>query len=429
MAVLFTVLLGISASVLGYFSYYFNRGYYIQGAGTVIETEIRYLQEADQRQNLLATIESISIQPDRVYLLSDPLQKYIGGNLEKIPDDVDVLTEGTIVFTHEHKKYAARIYTFPDMRTLLVGMDITDAAASYKIMQSLSLLSIALMAVVILVSFIISTFVVSRTNRIAMTAKSIMDTGDLSKRIIVDARWDDLSNMAYVLNAFLDRVEELMQGIRRVSDNIAHDLRTPLTRLLNHLEALRDQDCIVADAKALDACDSMIGETHRLLDTFNALLRISRIETGRQRQNFTMLDWRPIILDVIELYEPLAEEKGVLITHDVEGLMWQGDRDLLFQVFANLLDNALKFTSPGGAVKLTLSGQGGHPVFSIKDSGPGIDPADRERVFDRFYRADSSRTTEGNGLGLSLVAVIVSLHGGKITLKDAAPGLIVEIIF
>jgi signal transduction histidine kinase len=426
MALFFTLMLGLTAGVLGYFSYYFNRSHYIGSADAIIDTDLSYLDTADRSGGLLKAVTVASGHPGRAFLLTDASYHKLAGNLGAMPQHAQVLTEGTILFDHEDRSYAAKIRLFPDGRALLAGTDITDAVISYRVMQWLSFLSIALTTVVVVASFAISTFVVSRTNRIAATAKLIMDTGDLSKRIEIDARWDDLSNMAYVLNAFLDRVEQLLQGIRRVSDNVAHDLRTPLTRLLNNLEALRVEQSVAADDYALQRCDAMIGETARLLDTFNALLRITNIETVRQRQNFASLDLRQIVLDVIELYEPLAEEKGIAFDSTLDNVSCTGDRDLLFQAIANLVDNAVKFTSYG-RVQIKLLGDD-HPRLTIIDSGPGVAEDEREKVFDRFYRADASRSTEGNGLGLSLVAAVIALHGGSITLGDAAPGLIVTIV-
>lgn len=427
MALLFTILLGLSAGVLGYFSYYFNRTHYIESAGAVLDTEIRYLRE--DRGGLPQKLAATQNQSGRVYLLQAKGGDYLAGNLHTVPRDVTVLTEGTILFLDHGRNYAAKAHLFKDGSTLLVGMDITEAVQSYRFMQALSLLSIFLMAIVVLVSFLISTFVVSRTNRIADTARIIMQTGDLSRRIVLDSRWDDLSNMASVLNNFLERIEQLMQGIRRVSDNIAHDLRTPLTRLLNQLESLRDHAVGLSGTDVVQHSEAMIAETARLLATFNALLRITRIETGAQRQDFTGIDLRAIVMDVVEFYEPLAEEKSVQLHCKAVSIPWHGDRDLLFQAFANLLDNAIKFTPSGGKVLLSLAQIDGKPCFTMRDTGPGIAEKDREKVFDRFYRADSSRTTEGNGLGLSLVAAVVNLHNAVIILKDASPGLIAEITF
>lgn len=284
----------------------------------------------------------------------------------------------------------------------------------------LSILSIALMIIVIAASFVISIFVVSRTNRIALTAKDIMDTGDLSQRIIIDSRWDDLSNMAYVLNAFLDRIEVLMQGIRQVSDNIAHDLRTPLTRLRNNLETLRSQD--LSD-EMQPVYEVMISEADHLLNTFNALLRIARIETGKQKTQFVDINFKKIVCDVIDLYEPLAEEKHISITSDLSEAQYNGDRDLIFQALANILDNAIKFTPTDGAISIKLTRSEGRSILTIRDNGPGIPEGEQDKVFDRFYRSESSRTTPGNGLGLSLVEAVVKLHAGSISLKNLGPGL------
>lgn len=290
-----------------------------------------------------------------------------------------------------------------------------------EVMLWLTALGIAFMVLVILTSFAISTFVVGRTGHIAAIAKSIMDTGDLSQRISVDSRWDDLGYMAETLNQLLARIEELMHGVKNVSDNIAHDLRTPLTRLRNNLEIL--QKSAHPDTSAL--CESMVGEADRLLATFSALLRITYIETGRQRHKFLNTPLNALIRDVLEMYEPVAEEKGIKISAQLDNSACHGDRDLLFQAFVNLLDNAIKFTPAGGMIQITLDDKN----VSIADSGPGVDMADREKIFERFYRAESSRNTDGNGLGLALVAAVVKLHGASITVADARPGLRVTIAF
>ena len=425
MALFFTVMLGGAVILLGYFGYYFNRGHYVSNAEDMIAIEMRYLMLADGNHNLANTLASIDKTPGRVYLLLDQNKEKISGNLAELPQSVSVLDEGTILFSapdHDGrlKKYAAKIHAFADGRRLLTGVDVTDLSFFYATMKWLSILSIIFMIVVIATSFVISRFVVSRTNRIALTAKDIMDTGDLSRRIVVDSRWDDLSNMAYVLNGFLERIETLMYGIRQVSDNIAHDLRTPLTRLRNNLETLRDKDTNHAMQPAYEV---MISEADRLLNTFNALLRIARIEAGKQKTQFVNINLRKLVGDVIDLYDPLAEERQILISSELAALQYNGDRDLLFQALANILDNAIKFTPAGGRISITLIESDGRPQLTIRDSGPGIPEAEKDKVFDRFYRAESSRTTPGNGLGLSLVAAVVNLHAGTISLSNAVPGL------
>ena len=288
----------------------------------------------------------------------------------------------------------------------------------------LSLSAIFLMLMVILISFFISTFVVSRTNRIASTAKEIMDTGNLSQRIGIDSKWDDLSYLSGVLNAFLSRMEDLVEGVQRVSDNIAHDLRTPLMRLRNNLERIKEAQ----DEKSMEVAEELIAEADHLLVTFNALLRITRIETEQSRNNFIPLELEKIIGDVIELYEPVAEQKGVSIESTGSHAVVSGDRDLLFQAFANVFDNAIKFSPPDGLIRVTLGSRDGHVVCSVSDQGTGIPDQEKEKVFTRFYRGDISRNTRGNGLGLSLVAAVIRLHDGDIILEDADPGLRVKTI-
>ena len=310
---------------------------------------------------------------------------------------------------------------------MLVGVDITKPLADYRLLQILGFLSLILIALVIVTSFLISTFVVSRTNRIANTARQMMETGDLTRRIEIDSRWDDLSNMSQVLNLFLARQEDLVRGIRQVSDNIAHDLRTPLTRLRNDLDRLQFETA--GNETAQSRVDTMIQDTEALLGLFNSLLRIARLETARPTTIFSTVDVAEVLQDVCELYEPLAEASGITLTRTLLPAGISGDKDLLFQIFANLVDNAIKYTPAGGQITVQcLSGNGAVSVC-ISDTGPGIPPEQRDKVFQRFYRLEQSRTSPGHGLGLSLVKAALEWHGGQIVLSDAAPGLRVTLRF
>jgi signal transduction histidine kinase len=280
------------------------------------------------------------------------------------------------------------------------------------------------MLIVVLVSFFISVFVVSRINRISYTAQHIIDTGDLSQRISVDSNWDDLSDLARTLNNFLERIESLMQGVRDVSDSIAHDLRTPLTRLRNQLENARRSPLNTLDITTL------LSEADNMLETFNALLRISNIEKGKRHQAFSPVELAVILHDVIELYEPLAEEKNISINVSyAEASSIMGDRDLLFQLFANVLDNAIKFSPPEGTISIATIDKGKKLQITIADQGIGIPKTESEKVFNRFYRTEKSRNTLGNGLGLSLVKAIVEVHSGSATLHNNNPGLKIAITF
>jgi signal transduction histidine kinase len=346
--------------------------------------------------------------------------------LNKMPQDVNRVKEGVVSFRHGLGQilYAAKIHTFGNGSKLLVARDINDINKSYERLKLFSILIMVFMLMVILVSFFISLFVVSRINMIAGTAKNIMDTGDLSKRILIKGHWDDLSNLAQVLNALLDRIEILMQGIRSTSDNIAHDLRTPLTRLRNHLEELKDNKNNEGNI------DALINEADHILGTFNSLLRITNIEKSARSKHFSKINLGEIVEDVIALYEPLAEEKLLTIKANIcDSALIKGDRDMLFQTIANLFDNAIKFSPHHGHINIDVMQRKSKVHLVLSDNGCGISEGEKERVFDRFYRADYSRSEPGSGLGLSLVKAVLDLHKAEILLSDNAPGLRLDIKF
>jgi len=303
---------------------------------------------------------------------------------------------------------------------IISDSQVAISTATYNQILLLGAISICLLLCVALISFGLSIFVVRRINLISNTAKRIMYTGDLSKRINIDHRWDDLSDLAFVLNEMLEKIEKLMAGIKQVSDNIAHDLRTPLTRLRNKLEGLS-----ISENNSSEF-EKMINEADNLLNTFNALLRISNIEKGKRHNQFLGINLKNLLSDVIELYEPLAHEKNIQLNFKLADVNFYCDKDLLFQAFANILDNSVKFTKNGGLIEIELSE---NKIITIKDNGNGISNEEKEKVFDRFYRSDASRNTSGNGLGLSLVKAVIDMHKAKIELADNVPsGLIVKVI-
>jgi len=249
--------------------------------------------------------------------------------------------------------------------------------------------------------------------------------GDLSRRMPSMGVGDEFDRLGGSLNEMLDQIEKLMVGVRDVSNAIAHDLRTPLTRLRTHLEQVRDD---AADEKLRDSIEETILEADALLATFGSLLRIAQIEAGNRRREFNDVKLNDLIKDVIELYEPLAAEKHLHLTMDTTTPVHaSGDRDLLFQAISNLIDNAIKYTPDDGTVDIRLVNRPTGARVEIGDSGEGIPEEERERVFERFYRLETHRGSPGSGLGLSLVAAVVSLHGGLLTLGDGHPGLRVQL--
>ncbi len=294
---------------------------------------------------------------------------------------------------------------------------------SYQQYQNLTLIIMALMLAVVLVSFGISYFVVSRINRIAVTANDIISTNDLSRRIAIDTQWDDLSNLAQLLNQFLSQIEILMIGVREVSNNIAHDLRTPLSGLRSDIESLKG---VKVEDHHLDA---LIADTDKMMRVFHSLLRITNIEQGKRAHGFGEVDLGALLHDVLDLYEPVAEEKEIVFKTAIPSQLYvRGDADLLFQLFANLLDNAVKFSPDNSVIEISANRENEHVCTAIRDYGPGIPDNEKDKVFKHFYRGDASRSTDGNGLGLSLVKAVVEQHQGKITLVDGNPGLNVNII-
>ena len=264
-----------------------------------------------------------------------------------------------------------------------------------------------------------------RVERMDTTARQIM-AGDLSRRIPVGATGDELGRLAEGLNRMLARIEELVANLRHISGDIAHDLRTPLGRLRQRLDACRIKPRSAAEYEA--AIDGAITDSDTVLATFDALLRISQIESGVVRSRFTSVDLGAVAENVVEAYAAVAEDESRRLEAHIEpNLAVLGDRELLTQMLANLIENALHHTPRGARVELRAELAGDGARLTVSDDGPGIPAAERERVFRRFYRLDASRSSAGNGLGLSLVSAIAKLHGATATLEDNHPGLQVVI--
>jgi signal transduction histidine kinase len=266
-----------------------------------------------------------------------------------------------------------------------------------------------------------------RIEAINRTAAQIM-AGSLDARVCVHPNGDEIDSLAANLNAMLDRMQSLMENLQQVSSDVAHDLRTPLARLRQNLEAARTSATTVEEFRV--STDAAIAETQGLLATFSALLRIAQIQSGSRKAGFSKVDLSELFEFIATTFQPVAEDERHRLVSEIElGLTITGDRELLLQLATNLIENAIRHTPPGSTIKLQLQRDGEAIVALVADDGPGIPPEEREKVFRRFYRLELSRTTPGSGLGLALVAAIAELHAAKIAVNDCAPGFCVELRF
>lgn len=431
MALLFTVLLAMAGGMLGFALFDFSRRDFLRETEAAINSDINMLASLDRLQPAAVPRYIAQRAADDVvvrFRYEDEAGKLLGGTIDPMPRAIETITEGVLRFTlmteQGQQSFAAKIHTFADGSRLLVARNVHSLIASHDRLNYLSALIIGLMLAVVLVSFGISHFVVNRINRIAALAQRIVETDDLTQRIAIDSRWDDLSNLAAVLNGFLDKIEGLMAGIREVSNNIAHDLRTPLSSLRHELESLKGQ---ATDEQKIDA---LLANADRILAIFQALLRIANIEKGLRDPLTGAVNLATVLKDVADLYEPVAEERHIRLTSQISAaLAIRGDSDLLFQLFANLLDNAIKFAPSGSVIQLLAASAQNQIIVTIADQGPGIPVSEKEKVFKHFYRGDASRGTAGNGLGLSLVKAVAERHQAQIRFEDANPGLRVQIMF
>lgn len=319
---------------------------------------------------------------------------------------------------------------FKDGARLIVGRDSEDlddreqivATAAVWIICGTLLLGMA-------GGLLMSRAIRMRIDAVNTAARTVM-RGDLSGRVPVRGTGDDFDRLGETLNLMLSRIEDLFEAVRRVSDNVAHELRTPLSRLLVRLERLSEEAGDSAqDMAAREAVAQALEEARRLQRIFNALLRISRIEGQRNLIEIRDSDVSSLVADVAEFHEPAATVRSINLHSDiVPDLRADVDVDLIFQALSNLLDNALKYTPIGGKIELRASQIGNKLLLTVSDNGPGLKAEDRDRVTERFYRGAASRQVPGEGLGLSLVAAIAQQHGAELVFRDNDPGLSVELI-
>jgi signal transduction histidine kinase len=315
----------------------------------------------------------------------------------------------------------------PDGSILVVGRDMQDQREIERLVwHALFAGGAAALLLAIGGALLFRRQLEHRVSAIRRTAREI-EAGDLTRRIPISGVEDEFARLNREINSMLDRIEHLMDGVRHVSNAIAHDLRTPLGRIRSRLEeALRCSDSTAQLAATARFAIRQVDDLIRMLDK---LLQIAEAESGARRQSFTLVPLGTVVSDVVELYDATAEAEGITLVTEIEGEpVTLGDKNLLTSALVNLIDNALKYAGSGATVRVRAT-QGRDTVsMVVQDDGPGIPLAERSRVIERFYRLDGSRSLPGNGLGLSIVTAITSLHRGKLSLEDAAPGLIAGIV-
>ena len=442
LALIYLASFGISALALLGFLYYATAGVMARQTEETIQAEIVGLYEQYRAEGLARLREVIALrsaaQPHRssIYLLIDPLGQRVAGNLDRWPK-VGPGPEGWLTFAIEvspdgerveQRRARAASFLLTDGFRLLVGREVEDRLQIEAQIRRTLGWGLALTLLLGLAGgFVMSRGMLGRVDAINRTTRRIM-AGDLSQRIALRGSRDEFDQLAANLNAMLDQIERLLGGMRQVTDNIAHDLRTPLNRLRSRIEVALLQEPGRAETRAL--LEATLTDAQAMIATFNALLDIARAEAGSERGGFEAVDLAALGRDLADLYRPAAENKQLTFEyHSAPGLEMRANRHLLAQALANLLDNAIKYTPPGGRVRLQVERDANGPVIAVADSGPGIPETDRERVLQRFVRLDATRSTPGNGLGLSLVDAVAKLHGAELMLTDNRPGLKVSLAF
>ncbi|MBB2961524.1 HAMP domain-containing sensor histidine kinase [Methylobacterium sp. R2-1] len=438
----YLVLFAVLASLgLGYVAWNARRVLDDQIVST-IDAEINGLSEqytAGGLRRLIAVVERRAKEPGAsLYLVTTPAGEHIVGNVSRVSADIlarpgqyeGYYGRGSEPDQSDHRAIM-RVFTLAGGFRLLVGRDTEERDRLRAAIGNTFGSSLALVVVLgVLGGWFVASRVLKRVDDMTETTRTIM-AGDLDGRLRVAGTGDELDRLAQNLNLMLERIGELMRGMKEVSDNIAHDLKTPLTRLRNRAdEALRTAETPEALREAIEG---VIEDSDGLIRVFNALLTIARLEAGNAPESIRRFDVGEVAREVAELYEPLAEDKGMSLTVRTEpNLILDGNRELVGQAMANLIDNAIKYgvRSPEASpqpVAVSAVRADGVIRLTVADRGPGIPEEERGRVLDRFVRLDAARSRPGFGLGLSLVSAVARLHGGSLDLADNGPGLAVTL--
>lgn len=429
LTLLYAALLGASVLILFGLVYWLATGYVAGQIDSAVATELAE-EKADAGSRGVEGLQSLiaaqaqHAAPGAFYLLQDAFGRVLAGNLPHMRPALGI-REWT---TPSGASVRGKGIRAPDGGYLLVGLADSDLqklreAIAYAFFWVLA----GSLALALIGGAVMSFSVLGRVEAISKASRRII-AGDLSQRVAMRGTNDEFDHLAASLNAMLDRIQQLMSDVRRISSDIAHDLRTPLSRHRQRLELARTQGKTADELRT--ALDSSVAEVDAILETFGALLRIAKLESGADPPAFAEVNLAQLITAVADAYIAVAEEQGQELKCAVEQqLPVIGSRELLVQLFANLVENAIRHAPNGSLITVTAGLQDGSTIAEVRDNGPGIPTELREAVFLPFYRLDASRTTSGTGLGLSLVAAIATMHGACVSLSDNEPGLCVRVSF
>jgi signal transduction histidine kinase len=434
-----------AASLLAFFAWNTRRLITEQITATV-NAEASEINEIYLRRGLTGlawTIERRALRPGaNLYLITAPNGVSLRGNVGSLAPGVIATTGWSETLyrrldENDDHRALVKVIELSNGFRLLIGRDLEERRRLFGIVAKATQWSVLVVIVLgIGGGIFVSRRVLQRIDAMTGTTQRIM-AGDLSGRLPVGRSGDELDRLAGNLNAMLERIEALMIGLKEVSDNIAHDLKTPLTRLRNRAEEALARSSSEADYRA--ALERTIEESDGLIRTFNALLMIARAESGQARGNMDDFDAAEVANGIYELYEPLADDDGMTLTVKAAPAPIHGNRELISQALANLVENAIKYGKPAAAAQplgvkaareivIEARREGDSVLLSVTDHGPGIPEADRKHATERFVRLEASRTQPGSGLGLSLANAVATLHGGELRLGDAHPGLVATLV-
>jgi signal transduction histidine kinase len=460
LSALYLILFAVCAVLLVFYMTSLSVRMFIAQTQETINEEVQGLARAYQRGGLpllVRVIESRARQPGaNLYLIAAPDGSILSGNVESLAPgvlDAPGWTERPFNYSRYGEAEAARqgapdgepapfigqppheavaaVFRLPNSMIVLVGRDLGEPERFRLVVRRALVVALGIMGLgALAIWYFVGSRALKRIDNVSQASRRIMG-GDLNGRLPVTGAGDEFDRLSENLNAMLARIAALNEGLKQVSDNIAHDLKTPLTRLRNRAEAALAGDREGGEYR--EALEAAIAESDQLIRTFNAILMISRLEAGYSAELTEEVDLPAIVGDVVELYEPVAEQKGVLLeARAAEPIHVVGNRELIGQALSNVVDNAIKYCAGSHEtprVLVVLERSGNDVRLAVEDNGPGIPPEDRERVTDRFVRLERSRSQPGSGLGLSLAKAVMRFHGGRLELSGRDPGLSVAMIF